>query len=504
MCPMIPLGPWAPDQPDVSNGGLAIARNTIPAERGYDSLPSLLATQSGAMNTACRGALTGRARNGTNFTVGGTTNRLYLATTGTLANVSNGGASPYTITAADNWWSFVLFGNRIVAFDYTDAPESFVIGTSAQFGALSADAPRAKHTAVVKDFVVAGNLIGRGVNAATIGTAEDAIQWSALDNPTSWPQVGTAAAKAVQSDWQPLSGDGGQVTDLIGGSDFGIVFQERSIWRMDYEGGDTFFRITPIDENRGCWVHKAAIRVGAITYFPAEDGFMATDGLNTVPIGNEIVDQFFLDQFQADKQPFLSTAYFPEWKCVVWLFMGENATNSTPNTMLLFNVQSQRWAYANVTAEWMVDVLPFATSLDSDATSLDSGTYSAVSLDSLIGASRRTAGAFDVTHTLATFSGDPSTSFFETHEWEPEAGRVGYLRSVRPVFDNVSASFTANIKARMRVQDSASTTAGTSSDPTGKHPFRVTGRYLAAQFTGQGKFRSFNGFDVDLEARGAR
>jgi hypothetical protein len=436
--------------------------------------------------------------------VGGSLTRLYLATTGALSNVSAGGGSPYTAVSGSDWWSFVLFGNRIIASDYADAMESFVVGTSSAFAALSADSPRCKHLAVVKDFVVAGNLIGRGANAATIGTAGDAIQWCAIDDPTSWPQVGTNAAKGVQSDWQPLAGSGGEVTGIVGGSDYGLVFQERSIWRMDYEGGDTFFRITPIDENRGCWIHKAAIRVGGITYFPAEDGFMATDGMQTVPIGNELVDNFFIDQFDPTSQHLLSVAYNPSWKCVVWLFMGEGSVNSTPNTLLIFNVQSSIWSYARVTAEWLVNVLPFTPSLDSDSTSLDSGSYAAVSLDSLTGAARRTAGAFDVTHGLSTFTGTPIAAEFETNEFEPDPGNTGTVLSLRPVYDDVSAEFSASVKTRMRVSDAQSQSSFAVEDETGKMSLRKTGRYLAANFQASGEFKNFFGFDVNVVTRGAR
>lgn len=500
--PDVELGAWSPDQPEVSNGGLESAINVIPAERGYDSLPSLVATGAGSLNSACLGALTGRSRNGNNFTVAGSATRLYLATTGALANVSNGGGSPYTLTA-DDWWTFVLFGDRVIASSYADAMESFVIGTSSAFAALSSDSPKARHMAVVRDFVVAGNIIGRGANAATIGTAEDAVQWCAIDDPTSWPQVGTNAAKGVQSDWQPLAGNGGQITKVIGGSDYGLVFQERAIWRMDYEGGDTFFRFTPIEENRGCWIHKAAIRVGAITYFPSEDGFMATDGLQTIPIGNEVVDQFFIDSFDADTQPNLSVAYFPAFKCVAWLFYGTNATTS-PNAMLLFNVQSSRWSYGQVSAEWLVEVLPFATSLDDDSSSLDSGTYAAVSLDTLVGATRRSPGAFTTGHALATFSGDPLSGFIETHQYEPTPGGVGTVKSIRPVYDNIDAQFSVGLRTRMRSADSLSTLPLSSEDETGKACIRGSGRYVSAYFLTSGSYRNFRGFDVDVSSRGRR
>lgn len=499
--PTIEFGAWAPDQPDIENGGLEVALNVLPAERGYDSLPSLVATGAGSLNASARGAMTGRARLGTNFTVAGTEDRIYVATTGALTNESAGGGSPYNLTA-DHWWSFVLFGNRIVASNYVDPMESFVVGTSTEFAALSANAPRAKHLAVVKDFIVAGNIVGRGVNATPIGTSEDAVQWSALDDPTSWPEVGTNAAKGVQSDWQPLAGNGGQITKLIGGSDYGLVFQERAIWRMDYEGGDTFFRFTPIDENRGCWIHKAAIRVGSLTYFPAEDGFMVTDGLQTVPIGNEVVDRFFLDTFDSSTQPLLSVAYMPEFKSVVWLFVGEGGT--TPNAALFFNVQSGRWSHAQIAADWLVEVLPFGTSLDDDATSMDSGTHAAISLDTLVGATRRSAGAFNTAHALATFSGDAVTGFIETKEFEPTPGGVATVKSIRPVYDDISASIIGGVRTRMRASDAQVNGPFNSVDVTGKLNFRRSGRYVAAYFVTSGAFRNFHGFDVDYLNRGTR
>jgi hypothetical protein len=505
MSPQFELGAWTPDQPEVSNQALAVARNVLPRASGYDSLPTLSSANAGSLNALCRGAFTGRARNGTNFTVAGSATQLSLATTGSLSNVSNGGGSPYTLTS-DNWWSFALFGNRIIASSHSDAPESFVVGTSTQFAALSADAPRARHMAVVRDFLVHGNIIGRGANAGTIGTAEEAVQWSAVDDPTSYPAVGTSSAKGVQSDWQPLTGNGGQVTALIGGSDYGLVFQERSVWRMDYEGGDTFFRFTPIEENRGCWIPKAAIRVGGLTFFPAEDGFFATDGFQTVSIGNELVDRFFLESFQDDTEARLSVAYFPSWKCIGWLYMGPNASSELCNKMLLFNVVSQRWSEATVSAEWLVAVLPFATSLDSYTAAgvMDTGALSAVNLDSLLGTARREPGAFNASHALATFSGSPGTAVIETHEFEPAPGRVGYLRSLRPVYDSGESGFVAQALTRQRLSDTQTASSGAYEDTTGKHNLRVSGRYLAARFYGYGEFTNFSGFDADVAVRGAR
>jgi hypothetical protein len=502
--PMLELGVVAPDQPNVRSVGLEIASGVIPRATGYDSLPSLQVTNQGGLNSAARGAMTGRSRGGLNFTVSGSSNRLYIGTTGDLANVSAGGGSPYTV-GSDGWWDFTLFGNRVIASNYADAMESFVIGTSSEFAALSADSPRCRHLAVVRDFVVAGNIVGRGVNAATIGTAEDAVQWSAIDDPTSWPQVGTNTAKGVQSDWQPLGGNTGEVTDLVGGSDFGLIFRKRSIWRMDYEGGDTFFRFTPIEENIGCSIPKIAIRVGGIVYFPSEQGFYATDGFQTVPIGNEIIDRYFHSDFQEGTEHVASVAYFPEWKCIAWAYCGAGAATNTPNSLLLFNVVDQRWSTSSgVALEWLADVMPFTDSLDSYVDSMDSGALAAVNLDGLIAASTRTAGAFNTSHVLASFTGAAGTATLRTADYEPEVGKIAHLRSVRPVFDSAPNGMSVEPLTRMRPSDSYTSGTAAVQDETGKHCLRAAGRYLAVKFTLDGPFSGFHGFDADVRVRGVR
>lgn len=503
--PMVKLGKWAPDRQQVGANALITALNVLPRRSGYDSMPQLTSADLGTLNGLCRGAFSGRSSSGLNFTVAGTSNRLYVGTTGPLADESDG-ASPYTV-GTNQWWDFALYNNRIIATNYTDAMEEFEVGVSADFDDLSTDAPRAKHIAIVRGFLVAGNIIGQGVNAAAIGTDEAAVQWSAIDNPLSWPQVGTAAASAVQSDFQPLAGDGGSITDVIGGSDYGLIFRDRAVWRMDYEGGDQFFRFTPISENIGCIIPKGAIRVGGITYFHSEEGFYATNGNEVIPVGNDVVDRFFLANIQADTGYRVSCKHFPEWKCIAWLYMGAGASAEICNALILYNPVDDMWAAGEVSAEWLVDVMPFTDSLDSYSDSLDSGVLSAVSLDSLLSASVRKAGGFiSGTHALATFDGTPGTATLETSDFEPTPGRVAMVRSVRPVFDSKTGSggFGGLIGARFRPSDAVAFSPFQTQDASGKLACGLTGRYLRARFGLSGAFEGLHGFDVDARAGGPR
>ena len=60
----------------------------------------------------------------------------------------------------------------------------------------------------------------------------------------------------VQSDFQDIVGDGGEVRGMVGGS-YGIVFLARSIFRRTYQGGRAIFRYDEYETNRGLMAPRA-------------------------------------------------------------------------------------------------------------------------------------------------------------------------------------------------------------------------------------------------------
>jgi hypothetical protein len=82
------------------------------------------------------------------------------------------------------------------------------------------------------------------------------------------------------------------------GGQFGLIFQESRITRMDYRGGNVVFSFRRIEDNRGAVQGKNVIQVGNLVYFLSEDGFYVTDGSSSKPIGANKVDRFFYNDLK--------------------------------------------------------------------------------------------------------------------------------------------------------------------------------------------------------------
>ena len=111
------------------------------------------------------------------------------------------------------------------------------MGTSTNFANLSAiqtagTVPTFRVSGVIRDFLVTGNQTSN----------QNRIQWSGINDITTW-QSGTK-----QSDQQDLPGSGGEIVAITSG-EYGYVFRQNQIIRMDYVGGATVFRLSVISPN---------------------------------------------------------------------------------------------------------------------------------------------------------------------------------------------------------------------------------------------------------------
>ena len=149
---------------------------------------------------------------------------------------------------------------------------------------------RAKAIAVIKDFVMLGNIYDGD------GTTPNRIHWSGINDPTSWLTVGSAAAAAVQSDRQdlPVGGEIMAITGAIGGMD-GAVFCKKAIYRLSYVGPPLVFTIQAIELDRGPMARNSVVNVGPFGFYLGEEGFWSFSGSGSKAIGDQKVDRFFLN-----------------------------------------------------------------------------------------------------------------------------------------------------------------------------------------------------------------
>lgn len=475
---IIPFAEYRPDQPDLFSGGATDAQNVIPiTERSYGPVARLSA-YSNAITARAQGALSVADNDGNINVFAGDATKLYRLVAGTLSFDDISKLGGYT-TAADQIWSIVPYGTRILFANFADAIQSYVIGSSTDAADLAATAPKCRYLAVIKGFVVAAN-----TNDGTFGNRPQGVWWSATNDPTTWPTIGTSAAAVVESDRQDLFGDHGWIQGIVGGlaNADGIVLCERAIFRMTYVGPPAIFRFDPIQGARGTPAPSSIVQVGGVVYYLTDKGFFVTDGTSAQPIGAQKVDNTFWGELDTAYVYRISGAFDPLKEVVAWAYPIAGNTGGNPNKILYFLPALNRWSYSEQECELLLRTNAFGytlDTLDSISTSLDA---LPASLDSRQWTGGRLLfGAFDTTHKLATFTGTNLAARLTTQEYARDDGRRLFVRGVRPLVDALASVISVSVGSRDYLVDPPNFDSAEIMGLDGLSPHRVTGRYVRAR-----------------------
>lgn len=484
----LPVAQWAPDMPSFNMSGeqsprSMTAKNVIPrTPESYGPMPSLGGTFFSALTAACQGAYACIDSSSNVQLFAGDKNDLYLANLSgnTFTNVS---ASLHGYNCAANAsWHMALFNNRVIATDFTDAVQSYVLGSSSAFAALSANAPKAKYCAVVKSFLVLANI---NDSAYGNGVQPQWVWWSANNDPTSWPQPGTSSAAAVQSSYNPLYGDGGQITGIVGNlaNADGAVFMEHGVWRMVYSGGSSAFSFYPAGNVRGCQAPNSIVQVGQMVYFLAEDGFYEFDGAQANPIGVNRVDKWFLQNVNQTRMNDVVGTADPANKLIFWAFPSVVANTGSQDTVLIYNWAIDRWSYASVNIQWLMRALTFGYTLDQLYTILGYTIDNLPApLDSPIWIGNRISlAAFDTNNKLNFVTGTPLAATVDAAEIQPTPNARSFVSMARPLIDGATPS--VSIGHRNRLVDTATFDSAVVMNSDGLCPQSTDDRYIRAEIT---------------------
>lgn len=355
---------------------------------------------------------------------------------------------------------------------------------------------RARAIAVVKDFVVLGNIYDGD------GTTPNRIHWSGINDPTSWETVGSAAAATVQSDRQdlPVGGEVMAITGAIGGMD-GAVFCKKAIYRLSYVGPPLVFTIQAIERDRGPMARNSVVNVGPFGFYLGEEGFWSFSGSGSRAIGDQKVDRYFLDDLDQNYIDRVYGAADPVSKMVYWAYPGSGNSSGQPNKIIVYNWAADRWATADITQEYMFRNLSVNRTLEDldDFGNMDSLD---VSLDdeSWIGGLTSLNG-FDSDYKLCRFTGANLAATLETQELGG-TGRI-YVNAIRPYVDG--GTVTVALKHRVGPGDSVTATSANAIDSDGQAHFTVSTRFARAQvnIAAGGTWTHAQGVDAETVADGA-
>tara|TARA_S200002703_G_scaffold44458_1_gene38877 strand:- start:2022 stop:3479 length:1458 start_codon:yes stop_codon:yes gene_type:complete len=458
----VPFAEWLPDLPDHLNPGATVALNVYPAVNSYRPWKAIQAQPNiSALATRVHGAAAFKDDGGTSYIFAGKADKLYRLSSNTFNDIS--GSQTFG-TTVHHYWDFIKFGEDIIAFNGNETPQKFTMGTSSNFSALT-NAPAFRHAAVVNNFVVTGYQ----------GTFQNRVQWSAVNDATTW----TAGLNLADLEDLP---EGGVVTGITGGQ-YGLIFQENRITRMDYRGGAIVFSFRRIEDNRGAIQGKSIIKVGNLVYFYSADGFYVTDGNGSKPIGNGKVDRFFAGDIKPDLAERVRATHDAENKLIIWSYPSVNLNiNATANDkMIIYHYESNRWSLVELDHEVIFNALSqgstleqldslAGTDIDAMTTSFDDAGYSG-GLPSL--------KVFDATHFLGDFSGSNLEATLQTGESEIAPNMRALVTGCRPIVDTDAAK--GFLLFRDKVASSSSTDGPFTMHTTGTIPFHRSARYFKIQ-----------------------
>lgn len=476
---VIPFGEWQPDLPAHQLPGLVTCKGIIPrTSQSYGPFKAF-GVHSSALTARCQGAFAGRDTSGNVNLFAGDVADLYRLTSAstTWENVSRGAGVPDYATASDGRWVLAQYGKRVIATNFADDMQSYVIGTSTDFAQLAAAAPRARALAVVRDHVMVGNTFD-----GTDGAVPERVWWCAIDDPTSWPTIGSAAAAAAQSDRQDLVGEGGAVQTLVGsvGVGDGVVIQERAVQRITYVGPPQIYQFDLVQGARGTVAPGSVAHLGAVIAYLGENGFYMFDGRTSVPIGHDKIDRTFfadLDQTYATR---IASAIDPVDKLFFWAYPGADNTNGVPNRLLTWNWALGRWSLQELTTEMILRAATFGYNLDNaDGLGYNVDTSPFSPDDRFWAGGLGILAAFDSSHRLGYFNGANLAATIETGDMDLAEGRRVYMDGIRPVVDGGTVTVSAGYRDLQSAAVSYTTARAAGDD--GFSPHNISARFIRAK-----------------------
>jgi hypothetical protein len=478
---VIEFGEFLPDRAPLGNPGVLRAENVFPSASGYVPVKAL-AVLTNALTAKALGAINVVDPDKLVFQFAGDAAKLYQNADNSWVDRSK--LAGYA-TGSGERWEFAQWKNKVLATNFSDSPQQITLGALA-FSDLTT-AFKARHIAVVRDFVVVAN-----TSDATDGAVPHRVRWSALDNETLW-----TVDPSTLSDFQDLKIDS---NERVFGGEFGVILQRKNIWRMTFVGAPVVFQFDRVAPDIGVIAPGAAAQLGDRVYFLSDQGFFVlVNGTNAQEIGTEKVDRFVLGDLDKNHLASMSAVSDPASHRVFFAYAGSGNTDGRPNRIVVYDTALNRFALIALDVEilWSAGSIGFTMEgLDTQTTNLDS---LEVSLDSDVwkGGARK-LGVFDSLHRFAVFDATNNLpAVIETAEAELHSGRRTALNGFRPLVDG--GTVTAEVGSRNRQVDTVTFSPILTQRPSGRFTPRVNAQYHRFRLNLSGDWQKAMGVQIDPE-----
>lgn len=491
---MITFGEFLPDQSAFGSSGATVADNVIPSASGYESMQNISAI-SGEADLPIVGLFAAADDDGNVGLYAADRTKIYEfnTTDGSLVNVSKSG--DYSTDNADRP-RFVQYGETVVCTNFSDPIQKIKAADSGLFSDLSADAPKAKHIAVVRDFVMTGF-----TNTTADGNKPYRVQWSDINDATNW-----VISSSTQADFQDIQ-DMGDVTGLVGG-EYATILMEKGIVRGSYIGAPLIFQFDKVETVRGCKVAGSVCNVGHSVFYLADDGFYMFDGEKSNPIGAEKVNRFFLEDWNGASAGNMSASADPLRQIIVWSYASRASTDGSPDKLIIYNYALGKWSTASIAVDVVAPVYTAGYTLEALDAAFGALDILPASLDGPVYRGGEFLFAASKDKKIQTFTGAVLDGVVETGEFEVKTGFHSTVNNIVPYVTlretATSGSVTAQVASRNRQIDTYTYGSASSLNADNFCPVRSNGRYHRVRLNMTGEWRKAQGIDVDAGVMGRR
>lgn len=459
------LGEWLPDQADYKNPGLVQALNCYPSSGGYAPFEVPNATTDVSTETVVGSELFIR-NGGTPLVCAGSSTRLLIRTSGGVTETTG-----YSALASDSTWQFERFNDLVIAVSPENVPQYLTdIDTDTAWSALPGSPPRAACIGKVDDFLVMGDL----TDIAGLGspTVPNRVRWSARNNPAgAW-----VTDRGELSDYRDLDPKYGRVTAIVGGR-FGLVFQERAVWRMVYVGAPSAFQFDLVSADRGCVATGSAVTLGFETFYLSQDGFRVTNGSQDNAIGGGRINEWFEGEVDSALLRRVHGAIHWPKRCIVWAFVPSGSSGFTRQAIYSF-VES-RWSEGNQMFDYLVQTKQDALTLSDLGTLFPGGlgTMSAYQLGTSEWKARdRSLAVWSASGSGSAFaplSGSTAAASWTTGDHALTPGRRTHVTGAMPIIENETGNTTIQIVSKSRQGGTPAVSTATTQGADGYCPQKV-------------------------------
>lgn len=475
-------------------GGLVRATNVLPISGAYYPLRDKTTyNDTAASGTPLRGICV-QATDGNNYNFLGTTTKLYRFDASAMSDFTRSVGGAYGAT----FWDFALYGNWLIATDYTDVPQiKKVISDGTNFTALGGTPPNAKYCLMDH-----GHLIFAYLNYGST-TYPKQIMWSGKELPEA---INTASPTnlATGADYQEFPEMDGAITGLAKVGNGWAIFAEKSITSASYIGGGyTFTFQRNAIKNIGCFYPGSLFSIGDKAFFWSRDSVWELSAAGLKEIGQSVKRTVMqsLNLAQAGK-----IVAWPDMtnSIIHWLYVSTSSTN--PDKLFSYNWAEGRAATANMTAFTGLQGVTGGVVIDS--MTLANGYPVIDSMNNLIdtynaGNNFQTIVIDSADSKAKTLTGSQLTAEFETGEVQDATAFTMVKKAYLPV-EGLTGNSVVTPKHRKSLID-VQTSGNTSlikSDGTAD--IRVTNRRHALNFTVQNFTKIGQKVYLDVEKSGGR